>query len=287
MVTERICSVPPRIENPYRLVSLGDMMKQFGTQWFLDFCVRLGKMEEANKGAKPGDVLPDVFKPLTDWANYLDLLGLTSPSKAAKRMRVALMDAATPMPLTEWVEWAKDMQRRLIEASEDMTFLAVDYPDAIKYQGGEQLFGSEVVDAFPSTAQDIDEAGKCLALDRPTACVFHLTRVLQAGLYALASDLGVKATGRNWGLVIGDMEKEIARQKKAGPGTKASASVKASWKAEVEFHAAAAMHFSHLTDAFRNRTIHKTGYLFKQEKAQSIFDHARDFMQHLATKLSE
>src|SRR5579863_6326046 len=36
---------------------------------------------------------------------------------------------------------------------------------------GVPLFGAKVYDAFPSARFDIDESGKCLALDRSTACV--------------------------------------------------------------------------------------------------------------------
>ena len=41
-------------------------------------------------------------------------------------------------------------------------------------------------------------AGKCLALNRETAGVFHLMRVLQIGLYALADDLHVQNLRENW-----------------------------------------------------------------------------------------
>ena len=41
-------------------------------------------------------------------------------------------------------------------------------------------FGPEVVTKFPKAVEDICEAGKCIALQRPTACVFHLMRVAQS-----------------------------------------------------------------------------------------------------------
>ena len=39
----------------------------------------------------------------------------------------------------------------------------------------EKLFGKDVESAFPSVISDFEEAGKCLALARATACVFHLS----------------------------------------------------------------------------------------------------------------
>ena len=43
----------------------------------------------------------------------------------------------------------------------------------------------EVNDKFPSAAFDIDEAGKCLAIGRSTAAVFHLMRALETAIRAV------------------------------------------------------------------------------------------------------
>jgi hypothetical protein len=294
MVTERVCPVPPWVENPYRLVSLGELMKYFQAHHFLELANSLGRIEdEGNRVERaPDAILPPNFRQtqadqLDSWIGTLDYLGLTAPSKAVRRIQTQLRETGTDVPTNAWFEFAKDMRMRLFDATEDIRFLAVASSDTTLYDDGEVAFGSEVLDAFPSVALDVDESGKCLALDRYTACVFHLTRVLQSGLYALATELGCKTVGRNWGVVIGDMEKAITARKLAGHGKGKSAADKAAWKDKTEFYAGAAMHFNYLTDAFRNRTIHKTGYLFPPEKAQSIFSHTREFMQHLATELSE
>lgn len=52
-------------------------------------------------------------------------------------------------------------------------------------------FGNEVRDEFPKLAEDIDEAAKCLALSRYTACVFHLMRVMESTVHTLARKLKV------------------------------------------------------------------------------------------------
>jgi hypothetical protein len=54
-----------------------------------------------------------------------------------------------------------------------------------------QLFGPDVAESFPSAAIDIEEAGKCLAYQRGTASVFHLMRVMEAGLKAVSAALGI------------------------------------------------------------------------------------------------
>jgi hypothetical protein len=47
------------------------------------------------------------------------------------------------------------------------------------------LFGQDTARNFPSVAYEIEEAGKCLALDRSTASAFHSIRCLEAGIRAV------------------------------------------------------------------------------------------------------
>jgi hypothetical protein len=48
---------------------------------------------------------------------------------------------------------------------------------------------TSVVVKFPSTVNDIEEASKCFALNRWTATVFHLMRVMEVGLRFLGTSL--------------------------------------------------------------------------------------------------
>src|SRR5207245_2918398 len=79
----------------------------------------------------------------------------------------------------------------------------------VHYHKANQLFGEPVEIKFPEVADDIKEAGKCLALDRSTATVFHLMRVLEVGVARFATKL--KATIRTdqaWGLILGEVKNE-------------------------------------------------------------------------------
>jgi hypothetical protein len=53
------------------------------------------------------------------------------------------------------------------------------------------LFGPDFVSKFPSAAYELDEAGKCLALERPTAAAFHLMRIMEIGILSVARCLNV------------------------------------------------------------------------------------------------
>src|SRR5580704_15527436 len=50
-------------------------------------------------------------------------------------------------------------------------------------------FGEDILKKFDPARDDIEEAGKCLAYGRGTGCVFHLMRVMEVGLRALAASL--------------------------------------------------------------------------------------------------
>ena len=64
-----------------------------------------------------------------------------------------------------------------------------------QYYEQPKLFGDDVFENLPSANNDIFEAGTCLALERGTACVMHLMRVVEAGLKVLAAEIGVN---RRW-----------------------------------------------------------------------------------------
>lgn len=59
---------------------------------------------------------------------------------------------------------------------------------------------------FPKVAFEVEEAGKCYALGRYTACVFHAMRMLELGLGALSTRLGIddpsKPSEKNWGKIL-------------------------------------------------------------------------------------
>ncbi len=59
------------------------------------------------------------------------------------------------------------------------------------YLDKDSLFGNDVANNFPSAREDIKNAGNCLAVELPTAAVFHLMCVVEWGLRAFAVDLGL------------------------------------------------------------------------------------------------
>jgi len=139
----------------------------------------------------------------------------------------------------------------------------------------EKLWGKGVQDAFPSAAFDFEEAGKCLALGRGTACVMHLSRVVETGLKALVKELGLPVRP-DWGRHLSDIEKALTdRYKSSGTRTP-----------DELFFAEAAAQLGHIKNAWRNPTMH-VDRTYTEETAEEIFRAVRSFMRHLATRVHE
>ncbi|MCI0724285.1 MAG: hypothetical protein L0338_35780 [Acidobacteria bacterium] len=162
--------------------------------------------------------------------------------------------------------------------SEDRLFLYVS-PDRARFYEAPQLFGESVHKAFPSASYDVEQAGNCYALGFNTGCVFHLMRVLERGLVALAKRFSIPAEHSNWHNII-----EQIKSKVRTIGSEASRLP--DWKEQQEFYSQAASHFMTLKDAWRNYTAHARGK-YDETEARRILENVQGFMEKLASRLSE
>jgi hypothetical protein len=159
------------------------------------------------------------------------------------------------------------------------THLFVVSADSAKYlDESKPLFGDEVSAKFPSASYDIEEAGKCLALRRSTACVTHLMRALEVALAALGKQFGVSTDHTNWHNIIDQIESKIKAMNSQSHG--------AGWKDEQAFYSAGAVHFRMLKDGWRNYAMH-VREKYTEEQADDIYRSTRSFMRHLCQRLSE
>ncbi len=172
----------------------------------------------------------------------------------------------------------RELSTRIKDEMADDLFLFIPKTH-VKFYNADQLFGVEVQEAFPSTAYDVQEAGKCLALHRNTAAVCHLMRTLEIGLRVLSVALKVTFENKPWNYVIEVAEKRLCkiRGQKRKPRN---------WKANEKFYSEAIAHFRFLKDAWRNYSMHVCER-YDEEQAESVFNHTKAFMRQLATKLKE
>lgn len=141
-----------------------------------------------------------------------------------------------------------------------------------KYYGEKQLFGLEVSARFPDVSDDLEEASNCIAVDRYTAAVFHVMRVLEVGLQALASKLSISlAKDRNWQSILNDVKGAVNRLPRSS-------------REEKGFLAkcsAAHAHLQAVKDAWRNDVMHPRAS-YSEYQAIDIIDNSRALMIKIA-----
>jgi hypothetical protein len=150
-----------------------------------------------------------------------------------------------------------------------------------KFFEQDALFGQVVNAKFPFAKSEIREAGNCLAADFNTAAIFHLMRVVEMGLRALAKKLKV-TVGKppleylTWEKIIEQMEQKIAQLKQLPRGKK---------KAEtLEFYHGLMGEFNAFKDVWRNNIMHARKS-YNENEALGVYVRVHSFMERLAPKV--
>lgn len=220
---------------------------------------------------------------LSPWRESCVQIGLGASVATIDKMIALLCDTTTT--LEQWAKLTDELTGRLSDEMRQHFYLSLTPIETLRLSNPAP-FGDEVPMAFAEAVNDIDEASKCLALGRATACVFHSMRVLEFGLVALATALNVPDPEKSWHTVIVDIQKAVKTRRDRGPGKGTAEEEDPNWETLTQFYAEAVVHFEFLKDAWRNRTAH-IGTNYSMEKAESVFQHSGEFMRHLATRLGE
>lgn len=173
------------------------------------------------------------------------------------------------------------LRKRIDDELKGRTFFLI-LQDKIKYFNEPWVsFGQSIVEKFPSLSRDIEEAGKSYAAGRNPACVFHLMRIMEAGLRALGKSLSIPSLdpqlNPSWERILDKCNEELNKPIKDRC---------AEWKADNDFFSQASANLLAVKNAWRNPTMH-VGIDYSDDVALDIYNAARGFMRHLATKLSE
>ena len=242
---------------------------------------RLAIVELQEKGVSKEDIDEAYVQANTKAARYLLSriegncadLELSFSLKAAKRLGQTLQKTALIAELKVDLD---DLDRRIRDELEERHLIFVSPGKSDLYDAPLTAWG-RVPDEFPSAIFDIDEASKCLALDRGTASVFHQMRVLERGLRLLAGDLSVELSYHpNWSEAIDLIEKRVTKQMPpSDPKAK-----------HRQFYQQAVMQFRLFKDAVRNYVTHESA-TYNSRQSEGCYRAVNDFMQHLATRLSE
>ncbi|MCH7737526.1 MAG: hypothetical protein IH872_09025 [Chloroflexi bacterium] len=275
-----------------RHIILGEFLKNFPIRLFIAYTENiaglsgyldagfLDRPEGQESPFKEDTIIDDEFK-LSFGKHWEDLeqackeFGLTGPATTIAKIHQAV--ARPGLTYGKAKRLFDELSGRLSDESNSLQLFMVER-DELRYVTERNLFGEDVAASFQKASFDIEEAGKCLAFDRGTACVFHLMRVMELGLRVLGDALGIPSTSnRNWDEILNKADKEMKqRRQDQSP----------EWQSDEVFFSSAVAHLRSVKIAWRNPTMHIEAK-YTEEEAEDIWTHVASFMRHLSTRLSE
>jgi hypothetical protein len=172
----------------------------------------------------------------------------------------------------------KTLKRELSTA----VVLALDNQERALFKPLFPLFGEDFALRFQNQGLfELSEAAKCLALDRPTAAVFHLMRIMEIGIRAIADCLGIpdpiKPAERNWGKILEKIKGQIdlkwpnTADKMSGDGA-----IFESLYATLDA----------AKNPWRNGTMHVESK-YTDSEAENMFSVVKAFMMKLSSRLDD
>ena len=167
---------------------------------------------------------------------------------------------------------ADHLRHRVQDELENEWYFQVDRNE-VRYYGKKDLFGPQVAKKFKAAAYDIEHAGNCLALQQPTACVFHLMRAMEVALRALGARLKHKVGPKD---TLGKILNDISPKLNAMPDKTETQ------KRKKERWAEARANLFHVKQAWRDNSMHGK-QIYDREHAYAIFRAVSTFMTHLAS----
>lgn len=174
------------------------------------------------------------------------------------------------------IQEAYELGRIFTEELKSKSLLVLSPSEKAGYECLKPPFGDEVSRSFPDASYDLDEASRCFALERYTACVFHLMSALATPLEKLADKFGVQKSPdwHNWQKIISEIEQAIKRLPQQTDKE----------KEEHQYYQQAAESFWVMKDARRNPAMHGRGRC-DVTQARQIWNSVEAFMQHLSKGL--
>lgn len=199
-------------------------------------------------------------------------LGLSSTLAQIERVKEMVNEqhalAHSPQAMADAI---MEVSTRLIDELESRKFYAVT-AERNSYVSGNQ-FSASVGERFPDAIPDMDEAARCFAFERPTACIFHLMRVTEVGINAIADLLGMKDHNPTWEPIIRKIDAELKADYK-----------ERKFKGNQDFLANASTHLHAVKVAWRNKTMH-VEKINTMEHAKEIYAATCGLMRYLSEHL--
>lgn len=266
------------LEWGYQLVSLLEMLFQYASNyiWLLDV-VKL--MESREFLSEVSDISGDKADKIRKYANKeivsealkrLKFLDMPMSELQCRRLN-SILNSKEPLDVSEIQRQYGELHQRIKDELLSKQFYHVRTDRIVFYN--ENQFSDEIVNRFNLAIYDMEEAGKCFALGRYTACAFHLLRVVEAGLDELCKHLNIPEYIPTWDGVLKQIEKYI--NKLDGKRD----------KSEIEKLSSIVLNITAIKNVWRNPTMH-VEKKYNGEEAEEIFVAAKNFMKNLSKGFS-
>jgi hypothetical protein len=236
---------------------------------------------EFHKEKKPSRVnLDSLREHLVDLNEALLVLHAASTKDQSDRLNRLLDDSEITWDVI--FRKIEDLDLRLMDDLGRKKLFAMSDEDLRYYEPTAPLFGTDFSVKFQTNgAFELDEAAKCKAFGRPTAAAFHLMRVMEIAIQALAKCLGIpdptRPVERNWGFILGEIWKGIekrwptAKDRMHGDG-----------QLLEELYAS----LDAVKNPWRNGTMH-VEKKYTDDEAEHILIAVRGFTKKLASRMDE
>lgn len=204
--------------------------------------------------------------------------GFVTSAHTASDIQSWLKNEKLNVTATNIATWAGELFRNLQRESQNVLCFHLDLEEA-RLLKADDLFGKQVSDRFCRAKIDIMEAGRCLALHRTTACVFHLMRATEVAIKAVWKTLNL-TPGKlpdSWGRMIEPLDDELKKPR----NTRLQL-----WVDHEGFFSEAVAEIRAIKKAWRDPTIHVESD-YNLEQAGTVYNAVKGFMRDLAVHLDQ
>jgi hypothetical protein len=179
------------------------------------------------------------------------------------------------------VEEVRAIERSLQASLMRLRTLYIPSAEAQFYTDPEP-FGPLTAKKFKKFSGDITEAAKCLALDRNTAVVFHLMRVMEYAVQRMGRKLGltINPERSEWGRIMTDINNVIdpPQPRHGSPSVELSPLQRAR---RDKYRPAVAL-LTNVKNAWRNKTMHPRVQGYTKQEAERVFHAVKAYLEYLA-----
>lgn len=252
-------------------------MLNFNAERFVRISVFLEKMNGILKEPRIGDYANLLKHTLDELHPLLMEMRLSLSAKKAHLMSIHLALPELSNSVADMKSELDELHSRIVDELEGRLFFQVSPDKAKFYNNPREEFGEEAINKFPSIIFDVEEAGKCYALGRNTATVFHLMKIMEICLRVLGKALGVPDNLPTWDAILGKCDEEMAKRREKRTSE---------WLANEAQFSEACVHLRSVKFAWRNKVMH-IEKSYSDEQAKDIFSAVSGFTAYLATFLVE